>query len=82
MQSLIEEYSLVYVQAQMIYIQKNAEKCVKNMLRELSLKWGLKEVDTVKAIDFMDDGSELHLSLTIDRNKQEAYFDFEVMIIN
>lgn len=81
-QSLIEEYSLVYVQAQMVFIQKNAEKSVKHMLKELSLKWGLKEIDTVRAVDYMDDGSELRLALTIDRVKQEATFDFEVTTNN
>jgi hypothetical protein len=39
----------------------------------------LKEVDTVRANDFMDDGSEIKLALTIDRIKMEATFDFEVI---
>lgn len=55
--ALIEEYSLVYVQAYMKFIQENAEKSVKLMLKELSLSRGLKEVDTLEAIDYMDDGS-------------------------
>jgi 5-oxoprolinase (ATP-hydrolysing) len=62
----------------MKYIQMNAETSVKTMLKELSLKWGLKEVDTVKAVDYMDDGSELHLAMTIDRNNGTAHFNFEV----
>jgi 5-oxoprolinase (ATP-hydrolysing) len=51
------------------------------MLKDLSLKWGLKEVDTVRAIDYMDDGSELKLALTIDRHAMTAHFDFEVINI-
>jgi len=47
------------------------------MLRELSLKQGLDEVDTVKAVDSMDDGSEMKLALTIDRSDGTAVFDFE-----
>ena len=66
----------------MIYIQANAEQCVRQMLRELSLSQNLKEVDTVRANDFMDDGSEIKLALTIDRNTMEATFDFEVIILN
>lgn len=76
--SLIEEYSLPYVQAYMVYIQQNAEKSVKEMLRELSLSRGMKEVETVEAVDYMDDGSEMRVKLTIDRVKMEATFDFEV----
>jgi 5-oxoprolinase (ATP-hydrolysing) len=46
------------------------------MLRELSLKHGLKEVDTVMAKDSMDDGSRIRLALTIDRAAGTAVFDF------
>jgi hypothetical protein len=48
------------------------------MLRELSITRGLKEIDTVEAVEYMDDGSEMILKLTIDRQKMEATFDFEV----
>jgi 5-oxoprolinase (ATP-hydrolysing) len=74
---LIEEYSLVYVQAYMKFIQENAEMSVREMLTELSLKRGLKEVDTVEAIDYMDDGTPICLKLTIDRVKQTAIFNFD-----
>lgn len=46
------------------------------MLRELSLSRGLKEVDTVQAVDRMDDGSVIKLALTIDRKDGSAIFDF------
>jgi len=39
--ALIEEYTLVYVQAYMKFIQDNAEASVRQMLRELSRKQGL-----------------------------------------
>lgn len=67
MKELINEYSLVYVLAYMNYIQKNAEQSVKEMLAELSLGKNLKEIDTIYAEDFMDDGSVIKLALTIDR---------------
>lgn len=60
----------------MRFIQANAEQSVREMLRELSLSRGLKEVDTVKAVDRMDDGSAIRLALTIDRRDGSAVFDF------
>eukprot|EP00350_Pseudokeronopsis_sp_OXSARD2_P005910 CAMPEP_0170567552 /NCGR_PEP_ID=MMETSP0211-20121228/80553_1 /TAXON_ID=311385 /ORGANISM="Pseudokeronopsis sp., Strain OXSARD2" /LENGTH=130 /DNA_ID=CAMNT_0010889043 /DNA_START=2970 /DNA_END=3362 /DNA_ORIENTATION=- len=60
----------------MTHIQNNAEESVKKMLKKISLDQGLKEVDTIHAEDFMDDGSRLELALTIDRVKEEATFDF------
>ncbi len=67
---------LQIVQAYMHHIQSNAEEAVRNMLKELSLREGLAEVDTVEASDFLDDGSELFLRLTIDRRDGSAIFDF------
>lgn len=67
--SLIEEYSLPYVQAYMRFIQANAEQSVRNMLRELSQKRGMNEMETIEAEEFMDDGSCMRLKLTIDRVK-------------
>ena len=46
------------------------------MLRAVSLTRGLAEVDTVDASDFLDDGSKLQLSITIDRKDGSAVFDF------
>lgn len=37
------------------------------MLVEISLKNKLKEVDTIKEVEYMDDGSAIQLALTIDR---------------
>ena len=76
MEELIAQYSLEVVQQYMKYIQANAEEAVREMLRDISTKRGLREVDTLEAEDFMDDGSRIHLSLTIDRTKGSAIFDF------
>ena len=67
---------LQIVQAYMHHIQSNAEEAVRNMLKKLSLRQGLLELDTVEASDFLDDGSELFLRLTIDRRDGSAVFDF------
>jgi 5-oxoprolinase (ATP-hydrolysing) len=47
------------------------------MLKELSLSQGLDTIDFVSATDLMDDGSQIKLKLTIDRNTGSAIFDFE-----
>ncbi len=73
---MVEHYSLEVVQAYMHHIQTNAEEAVRNMLKALSKREGLAEVDTVEANDFLDDGSEIVLRLTIDRRDGSAIFDF------
>jgi len=79
---MVEHYSsedvpgLPIVHAYMHHIQNNAEEAVRNMLKELSEREGLAEVDTVAAKDYLDDGSEIVLHLTIDRRDGSAIFDF------
>ena len=73
---MVEHYSLEVVQAYMHHIQNNAEEAVRSMLKALSVREGLAEVDTVKANDFLDDGSEIVLLLTIDHRAGSAIFDF------
>jgi 5-oxoprolinase (ATP-hydrolysing) len=77
MKELFDEYSLIYVQAYMKFIQENAESSVREMLKELSMKNNLAEVDSIKAVDYMDDGTPICLKLTIDRTDGSATFDFE-----
>ncbi len=68
---LIQEYSLPYVQAQMRYIQQNAEASVRHMLKELVKKRPESKDGklVVSALDFMDDGSQLKLTMTVDGEK-------------
>ncbi|MED5435646.1 MAG: hydantoinase B/oxoprolinase family protein [SAR324 cluster bacterium] len=73
---MVEHYSLEVVQAYMHHIQTNAEEAVGSMLKALSVREGLAEVDSVKANDFLDDGSEIVLLLTIDHRDGSAIFDF------
>ena len=76
MGELIAQYGLDVVQAYMRHIQDNAEQAVREMLTELSHSRGMQEVDTVRACDYMDDGSAIRLALTIDRRDGSAVFDF------
>jgi len=64
----------------MNYIQDNAESSVRSMLREISIRQGLKEIDTIHATERMDTGDTMRLALTIDiseEGKEHCTFDFE-----
>ena len=50
---------------------------MREMLQEFSRERGLPEVGTVKAVDHMDDGTPIALSVTVDRRDGSATFDFE-----
>ncbi|CAI5715102.1 unnamed protein product [Hyaloperonospora brassicae] len=76
MQELCAEYSLPVVTAYMNYIQQAAEIAVRNMLHEFSLQKKLPEVGVVYAEDFMDDGTKIALTISIDRRSNSAVFDF------
>jgi 5-oxoprolinase (ATP-hydrolysing) len=76
MNELVQEYGLPVVQAYMEHIQDCAELAVRAMLKEFSLSLGLQEVDSVSAVDFLDDGSMIKLRIEIDRRKGSAVFDF------
>jgi 5-oxoprolinase (ATP-hydrolysing) len=73
---MVDHYGLDVVQAYMGHVQDAAESAVRSRLRELSLAKGMREKDTVTAVDYLDDGSPIMLILTIDRNDGSAVFDF------
>ncbi|XP_059305614.1 5-oxoprolinase 1 [Lycium ferocissimum] len=76
---LIEQYSLETVQAYMNYVQANAEEAVREMLKSVAARVkrsGEGDLVTIEEEDYMDDGSSIHLKLTIDSRKGEAFFDF------
>ncbi|KAI3837697.1 hypothetical protein MKW98_027056 [Papaver atlanticum] len=79
---LIEQYGLDVVQAYMTHVQTNAEEAVREMLKSVASKVASKssnipkDIVTIEEEDFMDDGSVIHLKLTIDTQKGEAFFDF------
>ncbi|CAO2839915.1 unnamed protein product [Amaranthus hypochondriacus] len=80
---LIEQYSQETVNAYMKYVQLNAEEAVREMLKSVAAKMlsSSSEAEagdsvTIEEEDYMDDGSTIHLKLTIDSKKGEAFFDF------
>ena len=72
--TLIEEYSEEVVQFYMKNIQDNAELSVKNLLKDVSRRFGSRDLS---AVDYMDDGSPIKLQITIDASEGRAVFDFE-----
>jgi 5-oxoprolinase (ATP-hydrolysing) len=72
LKELVHENGLYIVEAYMNFIQKNAEQTVRVMLKDFAATNGGK----VSAIDHMDDGSPIKLSIEIDPETGSAIFDF------
>ena len=72
MEELIGQYELEVVQAYMQYVQNNAARAVEQLLRDVSTKEG----NILTSHDFMDDGTEIKLKITIDPATPSAIFDF------
>ncbi|KAL6415170.1 5-oxoprolinase [Ilyonectria robusta] len=73
-ETLIEEYGQETVQFYMVNIQKNAEQCVRRLLKKVYKQFEGKDLS---AVDYMDDGSPIRLKVKIDPELGEAEFDFE-----
>jgi 5-oxoprolinase (ATP-hydrolysing) len=77
MGELITQYSLPIVQAYMRHIQRNAEEAVRDTLREIARQRQLPaDGGNLIASDYMDDGTEIKLCITIDVKQGSAVFDF------
>jgi 5-oxoprolinase (ATP-hydrolysing) len=76
MLEMVAQYGVSVVQAYMGYLHQRAEDAVRSSLRKLSIDRGMSMRDSVKATDYLDDGSPIILTLTIDRKDGSAIFDF------
>ena len=74
---MVDHHGLEVVQAYMQYVQQTAEEAVRAGLCELSVALGMAEKDSVTATEYLDDGSPIVLTLTIDRKDGSAVFDFD-----
>ncbi|WFD45090.1 5-oxoprolinase (ATP-hydrolyzing) [Malassezia psittaci] len=72
-QDLVQEWSLSTVQEYMLHIRDNAELAVRNLLRSVANQHSTK----LHSLDFMDDGTPIELSITIDPEQGSAVFDFQ-----
>jgi len=69
---LIKNEGKELITAYMGHLQNHGEEAVRNMLRRFATTYGAK----VQAKDFMDDGTAIMLTVTIDPKKGDATFDF------
>ena len=74
--TVIKEYTLPVVQEYMGYIRDNAEFAVRNLLRTVAARHA-SSGGVLHAIDYMDDGTPIELTVTIDGVNGNATFDFE-----
>ncbi|OBZ83149.1 Uncharacterized protein C11D3.14c [Choanephora cucurbitarum] len=72
--ALIHEYSLEVVQAYMMHIRRNASEAVKSLLKTVAHE---RQNQDLVATDYMDDGTPIHLRVSIDPEHGTAVFDFE-----
>ncbi len=75
-QSLIAEYGLAVVLAYMQHVQDNCEGAVRDLLRQVHRDRGLGPGARLQALDHLDDGTPVALSVTIDAEQGSAVFDF------
>lgn len=70
---LIKDYGMAVVQFYMQEIQKTSETAVRCLLKEVARR---HRGQKLRAIDYMDDGSAIHLKVEIDETTGGAIFDF------
>ncbi|KZV69600.1 Hydantoinase B/oxoprolinase [Peniophora sp. CONT] len=70
---IVEDYGLETVQEYMLHIRSNAESSVRKLLQTVAKERGNK----LSAVDFLDDGSPICLSIEIDPKTGNAIFDFD-----
>uniref|UniRef100_A0A2H1WCL0 SFRICE_009033 n=1 Tax=Spodoptera frugiperda TaxID=7108 RepID=A0A2H1WCL0_SPOFR len=74
---LISEYGLDVTQAYMSHIQNNAELAVRDMLKEIARNALSKTGSSVlQATEYMDNGTPINLTVTLDENEGSAICDF------
>ena len=70
---LVWEQGLDVVQYYMQAIMRTAERAVRDLLRQISKRFGGKPLE---AVDWLDDGTAIKLKVTIDETDGSAEFDF------
>lgn len=73
LQTLVDENGLEKVEAYMHFIQHNAEMAVRHMLKIFASTHGARAT----AVDYLDDGTPIKLTIDIDQDTGNACFDFE-----
>ncbi len=73
---MVRRYSLSVVQAYTRHLQDHAGESVAQVLRDIARTKNLASVAVLTAEEMLDDGSPIHLRLTIDPKEGSAVFDF------
>jgi 5-oxoprolinase (ATP-hydrolysing) len=73
---MIAHYGLDVVQAYMGHIQHNAEAAVRALVQRLCTARGVDQMLSLHALDHMDDGSPIEVTITLDRAHGNIAFDF------
>jgi 5-oxoprolinase (ATP-hydrolysing) len=76
LREMVSTYGLEVVQAYMTHIQDNSEEAVRKLVVEWSTAHGMAEVDTFGAVDYLDDGSPIRVTITFDRRERSIKMDF------
>lgn len=71
---LIEKNGLENVTKYMTAIQSNASEIIKRMLKQLTVHFG---ANFFSGEDYLDDGSRIKLTVSLDVDKEEYVFDFD-----
>jgi 5-oxoprolinase (ATP-hydrolysing) len=73
---MIAHYGLEVVQAYMGHIQQNAEGAVRRLVERLCDERGFEDTGTLHAMDRMDDGNPIEVTITLHRRERGLTFDF------
>ncbi|KAG5652550.1 hypothetical protein H0H81_004611 [Sphagnurus paluster] len=71
--AIVEDYGLETVQEYMYHIRNNAEMSVRNLLRDVAKRAGS---NFLSAVDYLDDGSPISLTVEINEIDGSAVLDF------
>ncbi|HKI97490.1 MAG TPA: hydantoinase B/oxoprolinase family protein [bacterium] len=76
LKEMIGHYGLEVVQAYMVHIQHNAEDAVRRLVERFCDQRGIADQGTLHALDYMDDGNPIEVTITLDRTQRGLTFDF------
>lgn len=77
MQELMDMYGIDVVLAYMHHIRQNAAVAVRHVLKDVARRFNVSMENKLVASDFLDDGTEIRLSVGINPDDGSALFDFE-----
>jgi len=77
LREMVDHYGLEVVQAYMMHIQDNAEEAVRRLVERFCARRGIEETGTLHALDYMDEGNPIEVTITLQRRDRSLVFDFE-----